>query len=71
MSDVNEHRQPRSRSGPLSKPSKERIVTLVGIDLAKNSFHAYGVDAAGTTVFSKQLSRATFGPRFSKRPRTG
>jgi hypothetical protein len=43
----------------MSENSKERIVTLVGIDLAKNSFHAYGADAAGKMVFSKKLSRAS------------
>jgi transposase len=41
----------------MSEHSKERIVTLVGIDLAKNSFHVHGVDAQGKAVFSKKLSR--------------
>ncbi|TVQ93655.1 MAG: hypothetical protein EA400_02080 [Chromatiaceae bacterium] len=35
---------------------------LVGIDLAKNSFHVDGVDAEGQPVFSQQLSRARLSP---------
>jgi transposase len=52
----------------MSENSKERIVTLVGIDLAKNSFHVHGVDAAGKTVFSKKLSRAKFSPFVANLP---
>ncbi|WP_373506664.1 IS110 family transposase [Thiocapsa sp.] len=46
----------------MSETSKERSVTLVGIDLAKSSVHAYGVDAAGKMVFSKKPSRAKLSP---------
>lgn len=40
----------------MSKFSKEPVVTI-GIDLAKNSVHVYGVDAQGCPVISKKLSR--------------
>jgi transposase len=35
----------------------ERPISVVGIDLAKRSFHLYGVDAHGQQVLSKKLSR--------------
>jgi transposase len=38
--------------------SKESVVTVVGIDLAKRSFHVYGADGHGKQVFSKKLTRA-------------
>jgi transposase len=41
----------------MTKFSQEPVVT-VGIDLAKRSFHVYGVDAAGQPVLSKKLTRA-------------
>jgi transposase len=42
----------------VSKDSKKSIVTVVGIDLAKNTFHLHGVDARGNGVLRKKLSRA-------------
>jgi len=41
----------------MTEHSREPIVTL-GIDLAKRSFHLFGVDARGREVLSKKLSRA-------------
>jgi transposase len=41
----------------MSEFSKEPVVTM-GIDLAKRSFHVFGVDASGKPVLSKKLSRA-------------
>jgi transposase len=41
----------------MTEHSREPIVTL-GIDLAKRSFHLFGVDAHGREVLSKKLSRA-------------
>ncbi|WP_295426302.1 IS110 family transposase [uncultured Thiodictyon sp.] len=40
----------------MTKCSKEPVVTI-GIDLAKNSVHVYGVDAQGHQVLSKKVSR--------------
>ena len=37
---------------------KESVIKFVGIDLAKRSFHLFGVDAAGRQVLSKKLTRA-------------
>lgn len=38
--------------------SNERVVKVVGIDLAKRSFHVYGVDEHGQRVISRTFSRA-------------
>jgi transposase len=38
----------------------------VGLDIAKNVFHAYGVGAQGLTVFSRKLRRAQVEVFFSK-----
>jgi transposase len=32
-------------------------VSTIGLDLAKNVFHAHGADAAGAPVFRKKLRR--------------
>jgi hypothetical protein len=37
--------------------SNERVVKVVGIDLAKRSFHVYGVDERGQRVISRTFSR--------------
>ena len=42
----------------MAEHSKERVATVVGIDLAKRSFHVYGADGHGKQVFSKKLTRA-------------
>ena len=34
-------------------------VITIGLDIAKNVFHAHGADKFGRGVFSKRLSRAT------------
>ena len=38
----------------------------VGLDIAKNVFHAYGVNAQGEKVFSRKLRRAQVEMFFSK-----
>ncbi len=37
--------------------SNERVVKVVGIDLAKRSFYVYGVDERGQRVISKTFTR--------------
>ncbi len=37
--------------------SNERVVKVVGIDLAKRSFHVHGVDERGQRVFGKTFNR--------------
>ncbi|MBK5964595.1 IS110 family transposase [Thiocystis minor] len=51
----------------MSEFSKEPVVT-VGIDLAKRSFHAYGMDAIGKAVFSKKLTRDRLSPFIANLP---
>ena len=41
----------------LGKPSENREAKVMGIDLAKSSFHVHGMDASGRKVVGKKLSR--------------
>ena len=41
----------------MKEHSNERVVKVVGIDLAKRSFHVYGVDERGQRVISKTFTR--------------
>ena len=41
----------------MRKHSENREVKVMGIDLAKSSFHVHGVDAGGRKVVGKKLSR--------------
>ena len=52
----------------MSEHSKESVVTVVGIDLAKRSFHVYGADGHGKQVFSKKLTRARRSPFMANLP---
>jgi transposase len=45
----------------MKEVSKERQISVVGIDLAKRSFHLYAVDAGGQPLLSKKLTRARLG----------
>ena len=40
----------------------ERVVKVVGIDLAKRSFHGYGVNERGQRVISRTFSRRATPP---------
>lgn len=51
----------------MAECSKEPVVTI-GIDLAKNSVHAYGVDVRGRQVFSKKLPRGKLTAFMANRP---
>ncbi|MGJ3262051.1 MAG: IS110 family transposase [Salinarimonas sp.] len=42
--------------------------TIIGIDLAKNSFHLHGAAADGTVVFRKKLSRTKVLPFLASQP---
>ena len=45
----------------MKEVSKERQIRVVGVDLAKRSFHLFGMDEAGKQVLSKKLARARLG----------
>ncbi|WPL15325.1 Transposase IS116/IS110/IS902 family protein [Thiorhodovibrio winogradskyi] len=47
--------------------SKEPVVTI-GIDLAKNSVHVFGVDAEGEVVFSRKLARKALSQFIAQQP---
>ena len=47
--------------------SKEPVATM-GIDLAKNSVHVYGVDAQGQAVLSKKVSRGRLSAFIAQQP---
>jgi transposase len=42
----------------MTERNKDRVITFVGIDLAKRSFHLHAADERGERVLSKQLTRA-------------
>ena len=44
-------------------------VSTIGLDIAKQVFHAHGADASGATVFSRRLTRQKLIPFFSSQPR--
>lgn len=43
-------------------------VTTIGLDIAKNVFHAYGADERGHVLFSKKLSRGKVLDFFAAQP---
>ena len=52
----------------MTEHTKEQCITVIGIDLAKRSFHLCGMDAQGRRVFSKQVSRAKLAQELANRP---
>lgn len=44
-------------------------VTTIGLDIAKNVFHAYGATASGQARFSRKISRIKLLEFFAKQPR--
>ncbi len=44
-------------------------ITTIGLDIAKQVFHAYGADASGAAVFSRKLTRARLLGFFASQPR--
>ena len=52
----------------MAKFSKEPVTTI-GIDLAKNSVHVFGVDAQGEAVFSRKLGRRGLSAFIAQQPR--
>ena len=44
-------------------------VTTIGLDIAKQIFHAHGADASGAPVFSRRITRAKLIPFFASQPR--
>ncbi|HET6208489.1 MAG TPA: IS110 family transposase [Terracidiphilus sp.] len=44
-------------------------VTTIGLDIAKQVFHAHGADATGATVFSRRITRAKLIGFFALQPR--
>lgn len=43
-------------------------VTTIGLDIAKNVFHAHGADAGGRPLFSRKISRTKLLEFFAKQP---
>jgi transposase len=48
--------------------SEAKVINVLGIDLAKQSFHLYGVDAEGHKVLSKKMSRRQLTPFIANLP---
>jgi transposase len=57
MRQTGDSSQPDETERTMRKHSENREVKVMGIDLAKNSFRVYGVDANGRKAIDKQLSR--------------
>jgi len=53
---------------PLEEPSKSEVTTI-GLDIAKNVFHAHGSDASGRALFRRKISRTTLLEFFARQPR--
>ena len=45
------------------------VVTIIGLDIAKNVFHAHGADASGRALFSRKISRTKLLEFFAGQPR--
>lgn len=43
-------------------------VTTIGLDIAKNVFHAHGADASGLALFSRKISRTKLLELYAKQP---
>jgi len=52
----------------MTEHNKEQPIAVIGIDLAKRSFHLCGMDGQGRRVFSKQVSRAKLAQELANRP---
>jgi transposase len=52
---------------PLKEASVSQVITI-GLDIAKNSFHAHGADESGEAVFSRKLSRGRLLDFFAAQP---
>ena len=46
-------------------------VTTIGLDIAKNVFHAHGTDTSGRPLFSRKISRTKLLEFFGKQPLPG
>ena len=44
-------------------------VSTIGLDIAKQVFHAHGADATGATVFSRRITRQKLIPFFASQPK--
>jgi transposase len=44
-------------------------ISIIGLDIAKQVFHAHGADAKGATVFSRRITRQKLLPFFASQPR--
>ena len=44
-------------------------ISIIGLDIAKQVFHAHGADAKGATVFSRRITRQKLIGFFASQPR--
>ena len=59
---------PEWRVATIRKEASVSEVTTIGLDIAKNVFHAHGADERGRGVFSKRLTRAKVLDFFAAQP---
>jgi transposase len=53
-------------SDPTEEPSTMKMISTIGLDIAKNSFSVHGFNAEGVTVLTKELKRAQIAGFFAK-----
>jgi hypothetical protein len=56
------------KNQPQKQEATMSTVTAIGINVAKNSFHVYGMNEYGAKAFSKALTRAKISEFFASHP---
>ena len=52
----------------MDSKAKDSIVTTIGIDIGKNTFHLVGLDGRGAIVLRRKLSRGQVAARLANMP---
>ncbi len=52
----------------MTKRSTKGVVSTIGIDIGKNTFHLVGMDASGAIVLRQKVSRGQLEKRFANVP---
>jgi transposase len=52
----------------MDRKASDSIVTVIGIDIGKNTFHLIGLDNRGAIVLRQKLSRSQVAARLANMP---
>lgn len=58
----------RSRSTAMPRTSTGHAVTVIGMDMGKNTLHMVGLDSSGAIVLREKVSRGRIALRFANLP---